>query len=57
MYWPVGIEHDGLCRQREDEDTKKEGADDTDLWPELSASLPSDLSSGLLPEKRMILIF
>jgi hypothetical protein len=57
MYWPVGVEHDGLRRKREGEDAGKEGAGDTDLRPELPASLSSDLPSGLLPEKGMILIF
>jgi len=56
MYWPVGIEHDSLCRQREEQDGSKEGAGDADLRPELPASLPSELPSGLLPEKGMILI-
>jgi hypothetical protein len=57
MYWPVGFQHDGLCRQREEQDGGKEGAGDADLLPELPASLPSELPSGLLPEKRMILIY
>lgn len=57
MYWPVGIEHDGLCRQREEQECSKEGAGDADLRPELPAPLPSELPSGLLPEKRIILIF
>src|ERR1700683_1218780 len=35
MYWPVGVEHDGLRRKREGEDAGKEGAGDTDLRPEL----------------------
>ena len=57
MYWPVGIEHDGLCRQRKEQDSGKESAGDTNLWPKLPASLPSELPSGLLPEKRIKLIF
>jgi hypothetical protein len=57
MYWPVGIKHNGLCRQREEQDGSKEGTGDADLWSELPASLPSELPSGLLPEKGMILIF
>jgi hypothetical protein len=57
MYWAVDVEHNGLCRQREGKDTGKEGTGDTDLRPELPASLSLELSSGLLPEKRMILIF
>jgi hypothetical protein len=57
MYWPVGVQHDGLCRQREEQDGGKEDAGDTDLRPELPASLPSELPSGLLREKRIILIF
>jgi hypothetical protein len=56
MYWPVGVEHDGLRRKREGEDTGKEGAGDTDLRPELPAPLSSGLPSWLLPEKGMILI-
>jgi len=55
IYWPVGVEHDGLCRQREEQDGGKEGA--ADLRPELPASLSAELPSGLLPEKGMILIF
>jgi hypothetical protein len=47
-YWPVGIEHDGLRRQRETQDGK-EGTDDANLRPELSASLSPELPSGLLP--------
>jgi hypothetical protein len=53
MYWPVGIEHDGLCRQRKEQDGGKEGAGDADLWPELPASLSPELPSGLLPKKRI----
>jgi hypothetical protein len=48
MYWPVGFEHDGLCRQREGKDAGKEGAGDKDLWLDLPSSLSSDLPSGLL---------
>jgi hypothetical protein len=33
IYWPVGDQHDGLCRQREAEDGGKERADDADLRP------------------------
>jgi hypothetical protein len=55
MYWPAGVEHYSLRRQRKG--TEKESADDSDLRPELPASLSSDLPSGLLPEKGMILIF
>jgi hypothetical protein len=54
--WPVVAWHNGLCRQREGKGAEKEGADDTDLRPELPASLSSDLPSRLLPEKGMILI-
>jgi hypothetical protein len=32
-YWPVGDQHDSLCRQREAEDDGKEGAGYTDLRP------------------------
>jgi len=52
MYWPVGVEHDGLRWQHEGEDACKEGACDTDLRSELSASLHSGYLSerfGLLP--------
>ena len=52
MYWPVGTEHDGLRRQREEQDDGKEGA--ADLLPELPASLRPELPSGLLPEKGII---
>jgi hypothetical protein len=51
MYWPVGIEHDSLRRQREEQDDGKEGT--ADLLPELPASLPPELPSGLLHEKRI----
>jgi hypothetical protein len=54
MYWPVSIEHNGLCWQREEQDGGKEGAGDADLRPELPASLPPELPSGLLPEKGII---
>jgi hypothetical protein len=54
MYWPVSIEHDGLCRQREEQDGGKKGAGDADLWPELPPSLSPELPSGLLPEKGII---
>jgi hypothetical protein len=57
MYWPVGVQHNGLCRQREEQDGSKEGAGDTDLRPGLPAPLPSELPSGLLPEKGITLIF
>jgi hypothetical protein len=52
VYRPVGVEYDSLRRQREWEDACKEGACDTDLRSELSASLHSGYLSerfGLLP--------
>jgi hypothetical protein len=52
--WLAVARHNGLCRQREGEGAEKKGADDTDLRPELSAPLSSDLPSRLLPEKGMI---
>ena len=59
IYWPVGDQRDGFCRQWETEDSGKEGTDDADLRPKLPtslpASLPAELPSGLLPEKRIIL--
>lgn len=55
MYWPVGIQHDSLRRQREEQDDGKEGA--ADLLPELPASLRPELPSGLLHEKSLKLIF
>jgi len=54
MCWPVSIEHDCLCRQREEQDGGKEDAGITDLRPELPASLSPELPSGLLPEKGII---
>jgi hypothetical protein len=33
IYWPVGDQHDDFCRQREAEDSGKEGAGDADLRP------------------------
>jgi hypothetical protein len=49
MYGPVGIQHNDLCRQREEQDGGKESAGNADLRPELPASLSSELPSGLLP--------
>ena len=57
MYWLVGAQHNGLCRQREEQDSGEESAGDTDLWAELPPSLSPELPSGLLPEKGIILIF
>jgi hypothetical protein len=51
MYWPVGIQHDSLRRQREEQDDGKEDA--ADLLPQLPASLPPELPSWLLHEKRI----
>jgi hypothetical protein len=56
MRQPVGVEHDGLCRQREAKDGQ-EGTRYADLRPELSASLSAELPSGLLPKEGMILNF
>jgi hypothetical protein len=33
IYWPVGVEHDSLRRQREAKDGGKERTDDADLRP------------------------